>query len=196
LARGPDKGLDFKIVGMNRGTHMVVDPRQAQKDLNRTLTHELAHYYWGFDEAPLWFREGGTDFLTSYVRNQLYDEPFLKRVIYDLAEGLRYCNLMGMSNLQKLIDHLTSEGYSAHQGTPYFPCNYSRGEHLFFKLYETLESNPFRAAWKELYQLAIKEGRPLTEQEIYATFRRHTPPDKLAEFEGVYSRLHGGEFSE
>ena len=56
--------------GLYRGSHMVVDPRLAIKDARGTLIHEVAHYYWNSGgRVPLWFYEGGADFLDSYVQD-------------------------------------------------------------------------------------------------------------------------------
>ena len=53
----------------------------------------------------------------------------------------------------------------------------------------------FTAAFKEIYQLATTESRLITEQEIYQTFLRHTPMDKIDDFQELYDRWHGGDFS-
>jgi hypothetical protein len=84
LLAAPDElGRDFNVIGINRGTHMIIDPTLArQGDNNRVINHETAHFYWGYDNSPLWFAEGGADFLSSYVRDQLYGDTFDDRLRY------------------------------------------------------------------------------------------------------------------
>ena len=68
MATPGELSRDTDVIGLNRGTHMVIDPSLArQGDNNRVLNHQVAHYYWGTPEAPLWFREGAADFLSSYT---------------------------------------------------------------------------------------------------------------------------------
>lgn len=189
-------GLDTILLGLNRGTHMVVDPNLArQGDTNRTVVHEIAHFYWGSPEAPLWFREGAARFLSSYVRDVLYDDTLQDRVRY-LDSGYigRFCQGMNMDRIQKLIDRLEVEGYAAHQSAPYFTCNYYVGEMLFLRLHETMGHEAFVEAWAELYLLAKTRNRPLREDESYRAFLRHTPAGQVGAFNEIYRRWHGGNF--
>ena len=147
---------------------MIVDPTLArQGDNNRTINHETAHYYWGYDNAARWFAEGGADFLSSYVRDRLYDDTFGDRLFYLEIRELRYCNNMGMGTIQKLVDDLELQGFTRHQLMPYAFCDYSEGENLFITLFTTMGAEALGAAWKELYLLAQAEDRPATEAEIY-----------------------------
>ncbi len=61
-------------------------------------------------------------------------------------------------------------------------------------LYNTLGSESFRSSWKELYELAKREGRAVNETQIYRAFLRHTTTDTVDEFNDLYGRLHGGVF--
>ena len=174
---------------------MIVDPTLAGRRVTtRVLAHQVAHKYWGTNEAPLWFREGAADFLTSSIRDQLYGEPLQDRATYALPTAVVSCDALTMTTIQKLIDQLAIDGFAKHQQAAYFTCNYNLGENLFLKLYQTLGSDPFSAAWKELYQLAKQEEGQITENEIYQAFLRHTTEATVGEFQELYSNLHGGDF--
>ena len=193
-----------KVLGLNRGTHLVVDPGLArQGDTNRTIVHEIGHYYWSgaskdnpLHGVPLWFQEGGADFLASYVRDRLFDDPLStsKRTLEQ--RNIRNCAVRGINDLQRLIDKLAESGYSEHSASPFFICNYHYGEALFLNLFETLGEEAFRHAWTEIYRLTQSEARPISEIEIYQAFRNNIPPDKLADLNSVYQRWHGGEIPE
>jgi len=192
LATPGELSLDNTIIGLNRGTHMIVDPSLArQGDNNRVLNHEAAHYYWGSDNAPHWFSEGAADFLSTYVRDQLYDDSFDDRLGYLEFRELRYCN---NSTIQKLVDDLERQGLAQHQLMPYAHCDYSEGENLFINLFSTIGSDALSAAWTEIYLIAEAKGQPATELDIYQTLLRHTPLDKVAAFKKTYLKLHGGDF--
>ena len=185
---------DFNVAGLNFGTPIVVDPSLArQGDNNRVLNHEVAHYYWGSREAPLWFYEGGADFLSSYVRDRLYDDSLTDQAQYVEIRELRYCNGMGMTTIQKLIDDLERQGFAQHSTMPYFFCNYSTGQSLFLNLLFDLGSDAVRAAMAGIYQIAVTEERPATEAEIYLTFLGQTTPENSAAFKDTYLKIHGGD---
>ena len=172
---------------------MVVQPGLArQGDTNRVLIHEVGHYYWGSSEVPLWFREGGPDFLSSYVRDKLYGDSLEERGIYDLPRNSNYCAFVNLDTIQKLIDRLSSEGFSTFADSELFICNYYMGENLFFQLYNFLGEDPFRSAWAELYILSQVEDRQITEEEIYTAFLRQTNSGTVDTFKDVYTELHAG----
>ena len=188
-------GLDFDYLDLDRGTHIVIDPNLARLgSANRVLIHQVAHYYWGTSEAPLWFREGAAEFMTAYLGDKLYGELLQVRASNALAIAAAMCNELTMTNIQRLIDQLSIDGFATHQQAAYFTCNYNLGENLFLKLYQTLGSGPFSAAWKELYHLAKQKEGPITENEIYQAFLRHTTEATVGEFRELYNNLHGGDF--
>ena len=142
------------------------------------------------------WRPCGADFLSSYIRDQLYDDSFEDRLGYLEVRDLRYCNNMGMGTIQKLVDDLEMRGLAEHQLMPYAHCDYSEGENLFIRLFSTIGPDALGAAWSELYQLAEAEGRPATDIEIYQALLRNTPSDKVEAFKKTYGTLHGGDFPE
>lgn len=197
MAAPGEINLDITIIGLYRGTHMLIDPTLArQGDNNRTINHEVAHYYWGSGNAPRWFAEGGADFLSTYIRERLYDDSMGGRLGYLDVRELRYCKNMGMGTIQKLVDDLERQGFAKHQRTPYAFCDYSEGENLFIRLFQIIGADAFSAAWADIYLIPGTEGRNPTEEEIYQAFLRHTPADKLAAFRETYQILHGGVFTQ
>jgi len=197
LPRELNLGSEAGYLDLNRGTHILVNPDlMVPGETNRALFHEIAHYYWGAGEAPLWFREGASDFLTSYVRDRTYGGSPRVDVSPELAFGLKSCDAMQIPGIDKLIDKLAADGYAAHRQASYFYCNYNRGENLFIELYDLLGPGPFRAAWRELHQLAVQQARPVNENEIYQAFLRQATGATVDAFKGLYGRLHGGDFPE
>ena len=187
------RGTDYP--GRYLGSHMIVRANLARgsptSDTSRIIIHEVAHYYWSSRIGPPWLGEGGPDFLASYVFDRSYGVSITERRKYFAASptGVGYCNNLGISTIKKLLDIQEQEGMEKHRGTPLFICNYYLGEYLLLSLHETVGVDPLRAAFKEMYLLAHSEDRPLTEQEIYDTFRRHTPPEQGSGVRGGLQQL-------
>ncbi|PKB81520.1 MAG: hypothetical protein BZY88_06265 [SAR202 cluster bacterium Io17-Chloro-G9] len=185
------------IVALNVGTHMVVTrPEVTRGEYRQTVAHEVAHYYWGIGDAPLWFREGGSDFLASYALDQSGWRSLATRRINVSSDEVRYCSLNGIEDIQKLNDLLALQGYAAHAATAYFICNYYLGEYLLLNLYQTMGPEASSNAWNQLYLLAEGEDRQLTEDEIYQAFLRNTPASELDEVKSMYDQWHGGDLVE
>ena len=186
---------DCDFWGLYRFTHMVVDPRLALKDARGTLIHEVGHYYWHSESnVPLWFREGGADFLEAYVEIQLYGETLESSKRWVEQRRIGFCRVKSVDSIQELIDKLARDGWEKHQDSEVYTCNYSYGEVLFLYLYETIGHDAFRSAWQDIYFFAQSLDREITEEEIYDKFRNHVPDSKLATFQNIYKRWHGGEF--
>ena len=186
-----------QTTGVHAGTHMVVDrPVSIQGDLRRIEAHEVGHYYWGSSAVPLWFREGGSDFLASYVIEQVYGESLRSRFNEVGGREARYCESLGMGTVQRLLDNLAAIGYAEQSGLPYFVCNYILGEALFLELYDTIDTTAFRELWKEIYLTGESEGRRFTEEEIYQMYLNATPVGQDSTFKQLYSTWHGGSFPE
>ncbi len=193
FASGRDPVFASDWWGLHRGSHMVVQPGLArQGDTNRVLIHEVGHYYWGSLEAPLWFREGAPDFLASYVRDKLYFDSLYDREIYDLSIAQEYCDSVNMGTIRKLIDRLSAYGLAEFRASEFFICNYRIGERFFVQLFNTLGTEPFRAAFGELYQLTQDDNRQITEGDIYSAFLKHTTASTEVAFKTLYTSAHGG----
>jgi hypothetical protein len=182
------------ILAQYVGTHLLVTrPEVIQGDYRHALAHEVAHYYWSSRNAALWFREGGADFLASYALDRSQQRSLADRRSKLDAFDLRTCAGRGIETIQRLIDLLAAEGYTKHSESPYFLCNYILGEFLLLNFYQVMGAEGSTAAWGELYLLAESEKGPLTETEIYRSFLRNTPADRVDEFKEVYNRWHGGD---
>ena len=186
---------DCYFSGLYFGTHMIVEPRLAIKDARGVLIHEVGHYYWNFgSNVPIWFQEGGADFLEAYVEIQLYGETLESSKRWVEQIPIRFCRIQGVDSIQELIDILARDGLEKHQASEVFGCNYNYGEVLFRYLYETMGHDAFRSAWKDIYFFAQSLDREITEKEIYDKFLNHVPDSKLTTFKSIYKRWHGGEF--
>jgi hypothetical protein len=189
-----------ELWGLYTGTHLIVNPRLGQgkttSDTGHIIVHELARYYFWEGAKNLWPTGGGAGFMASYVFDRLYGKSLeeRKRDLTASTGGVSYCSKIGITRVQKLVDMVAEVGLVAHLQTPYYICNYILGEWLLLNLYDTMGPDPFRAAWKEVYQLMLSKEASLTEEEIYTVFLRHTPASKASAVKGVYARWHGGEF--
>ena len=184
-----------QTTGVHLGSHMVVDrPVAIQGDLRRVEAHEVAHYYWGSTLVPLWFREGGSDFLASYVVEQVYGDSLRGRFTDVGGRNARTCNSLGMGTIQKLLDNLAIIGYQEQSGRPYFTCNYVLGEALFLELYENTGPAAFRDLWKEIYLTSESSGREYSEEDIYQLYFDATSAGGVSTFKQIYSTWHGGSF--
>ena len=181
--------------GTYHGTHMIISPPQEiLGDFRRVIAHEVGHYYWGSGVSPVWFNEGGSDFLASYVVQHVYGDSVRARRT-DVEADNKSCGGLGMSNIQKLVDNLAIIGYSEQVTRSYFVCNYTNGELLFLNLSETMGLDAFREAWRELHDLIETGQGTWTEDEVHAAFLRHVPAGSVDAFEEVYAQVHGGVFS-
>ncbi|MFQ6029768.1 MAG: hypothetical protein ACE5Q6_20000, partial [Dehalococcoidia bacterium] len=191
-------------LGLNMGTHMVVTPDpQADKERFKVIVHEVGHFFWNGASSdtpqrgvPLWFQEGGANFLASFVFSRS-DHPLsetLAETEAKLSQEIRWCQNQGISRLQQLIDTVGREGYREHQQTPQFICNYWVGESFFLTLYATVGHQAFTASWQEIYLLTQSTQRPITEAEIFSTFLGNTQSDQVEGFKQLYSSMHGGDF--
>lgn len=144
----------------------------------------------GSSEVPLSFREGGPDFLSSYVRDKIYGDSLEERGIYDLSRNSNYRAFVNLDTIQKLIDRLCSEGFSTFADSELFICNFYMGENLGFQLYNALGEDPFRSVSAELYILSQVEDRQITEEAIYTAFLRQTNSGTVDTFKEVYAELH------
>jgi hypothetical protein len=162
------------IVGFFVGTHIIVEPSLAIKDAKRIVTHELAHYYLSGSAnrgLPLWFGEGGPDFIASYLMAQTGVRSISNRK-RDLGgfvnSDVAYCDRsLGVPNIQKLLDFIERDGYYEHRDSQSYICNYILGEYLLLNLYEAMGQERFTAALNETYNAAKTLDRLITEEEIY-----------------------------
>ena len=194
---------DTRRLGANFATHIVIDAGRTgdDTDLAGVIGHEVAHYYWGVDfwegrtVGPPWFIEGGADLLGDYVLEQRFGLTLADRREELKSDDLADCAERGVTVIEQLID--PSLSYNQQERTRNFFCNYLLGEYLLLRLYESLGSEAFKDAWRDLYRLTRSDdhrGRPLAEREIYHAFLAHTPADGVEAFETLYADIHGDDF--
>jgi len=193
-----DPGED--AIGRYLGTHIIASVELGVKDLNRVLTHELAHYYWCCSDnksLPLWIGEGGPDFLATYLSDKFNVKSFddRRRDLLLRYGEVGYCQTtFHIDSIQELLAKLDETGLAEHQDSLYYFCNYAYGEILALDLYQLMEDKSFRDAWKEIYRLSQESNELLPEETIYQVFLSRVPEDKVKEFKEIYQRWHGGEF--
>ena len=180
-------------IGINFGDHMVMLPTLAKgKDENTTVVHEVAHYYWNANNAPLWFREGMADFLATYVRDKLGRETFAERFAFSsgatsLEKGIQGCNSLGVKTIKKLVDLLNQDGYAIHSESKLFLCNYYLGEWLLTQIYDLLGPDDFADVIGALYSTDTL----LDDNVIYEAFLGKTTDTNRTQFKELYESLYG-----
>ena len=165
------------IRGSHMKTHMMLI-RHAGKDVPVPfIPHETAHYY--FELGPLWFREGGAQFIEGYINDQMGVEDLADRRVWVSEKAQSLCfELNRIENIR----------HSAYVGGGGESCPYLMGEHFLFNLFDVVGEKAMTSALGELLQ---KPG-PATEDDIYHAVLRHAPPDRKEAFKDLYRRLHGG----
>ena len=141
---------------------------------------------------PVWFSEGASDFLTSFVISQVYGDSLQARFTTVGGNYARLCQARGMGTLQQLVDNLAIIGYEEQSRRSYFICNYNLGEALFIDLYQTMGADAFQSTWRQIYQAGAM-GHEYTEAEIYQLFFTEAAAVE-EEFQQAYSLWHGGDF--
>ena len=157
----------------------------------QTVYHEVGHYYFGGGIGPQWLVEGGAKFMEAVTRDTLGVESLDRRRTRSRYEMELYCYGDDIRNIQQLNVRQSR----IHNVGPHI-CNYPMGEHFLLMLTLTVGKEASSAALRELYLLSQSQGRPVTEEEIYRAFLKHTPPALEDEFRALYKRLHGGTFGD
>ena len=172
-----ESDLGSDAAGWNRGTHVMV------KNTSKNLTyHELAHFYFGAGAAvPWWLSEGSADFLMLHTLSLTGDE-FSIVTAYGLDQLViaEECTPRGWSNVQGWIE-TGADSY----------CPYLLGRQFLRGMYRALGHGVVTSALWELYEIGKATEKGVTEDEIYQTFLKNTPPLQQDEFRHLYHSLHG-----
>ena len=155
------------------------------------IRHETAHYYYGIGFAPVWLREGASDFMAAYVADRTGGLSLTDRKAA-VARSLTACTDAGVEN----ISHLNLL-YDPLRDTP--GCAYTMGENFLHQTVDAIGEEAVAAALRELYNLIPSRDSlllPGTEEEIYRVFLNNVPPGREAAFRDVYRRYHGGVYGE
>ena len=152
--------------------HYIFIARWGQVHLNKkTVYHEIGHYYFGGDIGPGWLVEGGATYVEAIVQVERREETLEERRRHVRRYMEQLCHANDLRNIQQLnaIQHRRISFGDA--------CNYHMGEHFLIMLTLTIGIEPVSAALQDLYVQGRTTGKPATEEEIYRTFLKHTPPE-------------------
>ena len=153
-----------------------------------TVYHEVAHYYFSGELGPVWLIEGGADFVASHILDWLGYESLQHQMNTSIETGRQYCVEGGIANIRGLSNQNVDDGHLVQI------CNYRLGRHFFASLFKSLGEEVVSSVLTELILWQKEDGRNRTEQDIYRTFLKNTPPDLEHEFHDIYRHLHGGAF--
>ena len=162
------------------------------------VPHEIAHYYTDANNAPVWLREGTAEFAEAYVSDWTGVESLRNRRL-KVAEEVRHCK---EETMIENLSHLSTVDILG------FSCYYSMGEDFMHRVVDLIGLEAMQSILKELYPMErvqtkneqainIKFMRDVdnSEQFIYRTFLKHTPPELREQFRDLHRQLHGGPFS-
>ncbi len=145
--------------GSGRGGHlgpfMILSPDRDVPDvagLRRTagsiIAHEVAHYYWNYNEA--WVDEGAAEFMASEYDHRRNGRP---RFVWGHP-----CPYGGA--IAELDFSIDSE----------YGCRYNLGSRLFMDLFRSLGEDRFREGFRALYLASEDEGVSLGARQIEEAF--------------------------
>ena len=178
---------DYGVAGQHYGNHMVLVRFLGEV---RYLSHETAHYYAKY--GPGWFKEGGAEFLRSYVNHRTGAQD-IRDSLAESSERVRLtCTNEGTENIR----HLTYLNRYVYQSPP-IPggCIYIMGEHLLLSLFETIGEGAMSSAMQTLYLSGRQQWHRVTEEEIFQAFLDHTAPELREAYLDVYRWLHAGAYA-
>ena len=164
-----------------------------------TLIHELAHFYFTnatfFSEeegreVPIWFTEGGAEFLLAYTNN-LFGLEGLDERRQVLQEDIQFhCVDHGLNNLYSL----TSFDLPNHRRARL--CQYTMGELLLLSLFQTMGEEALSGTVREILEGSIRQTADgITEYDFYQTALRHAPENREDAVRELFQAMHGGPFT-
>ena len=168
-----ESDLGNAAAGWNSGTHVVV------KHTDKNLTyHELAHFY---TVGPQWLSEGAADYLMLHTLSLTGDEfSIVTAYGLDQLAIAEECAPRGWTNVQAWIES-GADSY----------CPYLLGRQFLRGMHRALGQGVVTSALWELYEIGKSTDKAVTEDEIYQTFLKNTPPSRVDEFHAWYHFLHG-----
>ena len=195
--RFPKSDLIALIVDDTRGIahfasnygHYIFLPTGNDRGLvhEGTLAHEVAHYYFSAPATQSgWISEGGANFAEAIfsISRSIYDLDSRKNMANRGFEAI--CGHRGIVTIQDFIDF---------QDIAHTPCAYRLGERFLLNVYDAIGDSAMSSALSDWYRYPVDNGqRPMTEEQLYEAFRRHTPTERRDDLLDVYQRLHGGPF--
>ena len=133
------------FAGANNSIHIQVDAgydgTYTDRSRQRTVAHEIAHYWWGGGGVPGhedWIAEGAAGYMGAYSVRSQFEGGGLSTVYYPCP-------------YYRTIEHLRADNpdYELSYGSL---CNYPLGEGLFINLDRRMSDTTFAVAFRNLYQ--------------------------------------------
>lgn len=117
--------------GVNYGDSMTVQYAPEAGSLAPLISHEIAHFWLGFDLGPPWLFEGGANAAAEYV--QAWDGSGRGVARLPLNDhSLAYCREHGLTNIHALSE--PNHPHPVAQQT----CHYSLGQHFLSSLFNAI----------------------------------------------------------
>lgn len=162
--------------------------------------HEVAHYYFNYGN-PEWLSEGAANLVQGYVNDALGVETLADRRTRLALDAARWADEKGIENLGHYLHYREVDNDHRYDDV-LGPALYQLGEDFLHNLSDAMGRPAMSAAINELHLPAWDYFQPpyrgtyvRSEETIFNTFLKHTPPDREEEFRNVYRRLHGGAFA-
>ncbi len=167
--------------GWHSGTHIVLTNRSEH-----VVWHELAHYYFDYENATRWLAEGAAEFLSSHTSEQSGKGSVLNHYVWAETIISESCAPHGAGDIRGWIDATARQAEG-----PYEYCHYQLGHVLLAELYWYVGREVVPSALRDLHEEHSTIGRPPTEDEIYDAFLSNTPRSQQDRLRACYNRLHG-----
>ena len=110
----------------------------ADRERQRTIAHEVAHYYWiGGGVDYNWINEGAAEYIGAYSEKQRFSDANLRTYYYPCP-------------YYRTVEHLRADAPTEYSSG--FLCNYSLGERLFINLGRSMTDSAFKTAFRKLHR--------------------------------------------
>ena len=183
----PQRQVIYKIepdrprAGYHSSGYVYISGHNNPVQLNRTVAHEAAHYYWtspiaGWTTVDVnygWVYEGAAEFLT-----------YLDEEVISGVEPGSVCDL-NIPEVEQL-----PYGYDGP------PCWYDIGHQFYNDLYRDMDEGNFRLAFRRwylhgLYNTTVCDGDSTTYCRVMEAFTTYASEDNRATIEDLINRWYG-----
>ena len=195
--RSEDQDVDFVVrlggyAGQNYGSHVTVfrENWHSASDLRSLVTHEVTHYY---DFEPGWFNEGVAEFVAAYVNDRVGVQSLPVRM-GEVSERVQSICFSSDEELENIRHSIYWDSQFAWRTIG--QCTYDMGENFILHAFQVMGEEAMSAALRELHMQLGEARQNATEERVYDTLLKHTPPGQQEEFRDLYRRLHGGPYAD
>ena len=149
-----------------------------------TAYRHIAHFYFNPQIGRNWLILGGIEFLARYTQGFPDSQNLEGRISTVNRDIEHFCtDRYGTTTIEEMID----------QGGIPTSCHRLSGESLLLNILEISGAEATFAALADLHTLA-RINVDNSGNELYQTFLRFAPEEFHRQIEGVFRRIHGGEF--